>query len=175
MKGHPGGLEHSRYLHELSFLPAGSRWLDMGAGEGETVRLLKELGNDAVGIDLEPRSDDVEQMDFLHTSFEKDSLDGVISQCAFYVSGDVPGALKEAARVLRPGGKLVFSDVCPNLRELMGFCREAGFAIRHMEDMTDTWKEYYIEALWREDACCVPHQKGMSYVLFVCERKRDNG
>ena len=50
MKGHPGGLEHSRYLHELSFLPAGSRWLDMGAGDGETVRLLKELGNDAMGI-----------------------------------------------------------------------------------------------------------------------------
>lgn len=175
MLGHPGGLEHSRYLHELSFLPAGSRWLDMGAGDGETVRHLKELGNDAVGIDLEPRSDDVEQMDFLHTSFEAESFDGIISQCAFYVSGDVPGALKEAARVLRSGGKLVFSDVCPNLRELMGFCREAGFAIRHMEDMTDIWKEYYIEALWREDACCVPHQKGMSYVLFVCERRRDNG
>ena len=175
MLGHPGGLEHSRYLHELSFRPAGSRWLDMGAGDGETVRHLKELGNDAVGIDLEPRSDDVEQMDFLHTSFEAESFDGIISQCAFYVSGDVPGALKEAARVLRSGGKLVFSDVCPNLRELMGFCREAGFAIRHMEDMTDIWKEYYIEALWREDACCVPHQKGMSYVLFVCERRRDNG
>lgn len=175
MKGHPGGLEHSRYLHELSFLPAGSRWLDMGAGAGETVRLLKELGNDAIGIDLEPRSDDVEQMDFLHTSFETESFDGIISQCAFYVSGDIPGALKEAARVLRSGGKLVFSDVCPNLRELMGFCREAGFAIRHMEDMTDMWKEYYIEALWREDACCVPQQKGMSYVLFVCERRRDNG
>ena len=175
MKGHPGGLEHSRYLHELSFLPAGNRWLDMGAGDGETVRHLKELGNDAVGIDLEPRSDDVEQMDFLHTSFEAESFDGIISQCAFYVSGDVLGALKEAARVLRPGGKLVFSDVCPNLRELIGFCREAGFAIRHMEDMTDIWKEYYIEALWREDACCVPHQKGMSYVLFVCERRSDNG
>ena len=61
MKGHPGGLEHSRYLHELSFLPAGSHWLDMGAGDGETVRLLKKLGNEAVGIDLEPRSEDVDQ------------------------------------------------------------------------------------------------------------------
>lgn len=174
MLRHPGGAEHSRYLHELSFLPEGSRWLDMGAGDGETVRLLKKLGNEAVGIDLEPRSDDVEQMDFLHTSFENSSFDGVISQCAFYVSGDVPGALKEAGRILRPGGKLVFSDVCPNLRELMGYCRGAGFAIRHMEDMTDTWKEYYIEALWREDVCCIPQQKGMSYVLFVCERRRDD-
>ena len=171
MKGHPGGLEHSRYLHELSFLPAGSRWLDMGAGAGETVRLLKEQGNEAIGIDLEPRGEGVEEGDFLHTSFESGSFDGIISQCVFYVSGDVPGALTESARLLRPGGKLVFSDVCPDLRALMGYCREAGFAIRHMEDMTDTWKEYYIEALWRDEACCMPTGKGFSYVLFVCERR----
>ena len=171
MKGHPGGLEHSRYLHELSFQPAASRWLDMGAGAGETVRLLKDLGNDAVGIDLEPRGEGVDQGDFLRTAYESGSFDGIISQCAFYVSGDVPGALQEAGRLLRPGGKLVFSDVCPNLRTLMGYCREAGFAIRHMENMTDAWKEYYIEALWREDSCCIPTGKGFSYVLFVCERR----
>ena len=34
----------------------------------------------------------------------------------------MPGALKEAGRRLRPGGKLVFSDVCPDLRALMGYC-----------------------------------------------------
>ena len=170
MKGHPGGLKHSRYLHELSFLPAGSRWLDMGAGDGETVRLLMELGNEAKGIDLTPRGEDVEQMDFLHTSFEDGSFDGIISQCAFYVSGDVPGALKEAGRILRKGGKLVFSDVCPGVRDLIGYCRAAGFAIRHMEDMTDQWKEYYLEALWTQDNVCLPQGKKFSYVLFVCER-----
>ena len=170
MNGHPGGLEHSRYLHELSFLPAGSRWLDMGAGDGETVRLLKELGNRAMGIDLEPRGNDVEPMDFLHTSFEDGSFDGIISQCAFYVSGDVPGALKEAGRILRKGGKLVFSDVCSGVRDLIGYCRQAGFAVRHMEDMTDEWKEYYLEALWKDENTCIPTGKGFSYVLFVCER-----
>ena len=170
MLGHPGGLEHSRYLHELSFLPAGSRWLDMGAGDGETVRLLRELGNEAAGIDLNPRGEDVEQMDFLHTSFEEGSFDGIISQCAFYVSGDVPGALKEAGRILRKGGKLVFSDVCSGVRDLIGYCRQAGFAIRHMEDMTDSWKEYYLEALWKDENTCIPTGKGFSYVLFVCER-----
>ena len=170
MLGHPGGLEHSRYLHELSFLPEHSRWLDMGAGDGETVRLLRELGNEAVGIDLEPRGEDVAQMDFLHTSFEEASFDGIISQCAFYVSGDVPSALKEAGRLLCKGGKLVFSDVCPGVRDLIGYCRQAGFAIRHMEDMTDQWKEYYLEALWKDENTCIPTGKGFSYVLFVCER-----
>ena len=170
MLGHPGGLEHSRYLHELSFLPEHSRWLDMGAGDGDTVRLLKSMGNEARGIDLAPRGKDVEQMDFLHTSFGDGSFDGIISQCAFYVSGDVPGALKEAGRILRKGGKLVFSDVCPGVRDLIGYCRQAGFAIRHMEDMSDTWKEYYLEALWKDENTCIPTGKGFSYVLFVCER-----
>ena len=59
MLGHPGGEEHSRYLIELSFLPPPARWLDMGAGDGSTVRLLQSLGYEAEGIDLNPRGDDV--------------------------------------------------------------------------------------------------------------------
>ena len=54
MLGHPGGQEHSRYLIELSFLPPPAKWLDMGAGDGSTVRLLKSLGYEAEGIDFEP-------------------------------------------------------------------------------------------------------------------------
>lgn len=170
MLGHPGGEKHSRYLIELSFLPAGSRWLDMGAGDGETVRLLRRLGHAAAGVDLLPRGEDVARGDFLRTDFPDGAFDGVISQCAFYVGGDVPGALAEAARVLRRGGKLVFSDVCPHVRGLILAARQAGFAVRHMEDLTPEWKEYYLEALWREDTACVPMGKGMRYVLFVCER-----
>ena len=79
-------------------------------------------------------------------------------------------ALKEAGRILRKGGKLVFSDVCPGVRDLIGYCRAAGFAIRHMEDMTEPWKEYYLEALWKDENTCIPTGKGFSFVLFVCER-----
>ena len=57
MKGHVGGEAHSRYLMELSFLPQGARVLDMGAGDGKTVRLLRELGFEAEGIDLNPAED----------------------------------------------------------------------------------------------------------------------
>lgn len=170
MLGHPGGEEHSRYLIELSFLPEGSRWLDMGAGDGAAVRLLRDLGHRAEGIDLAPRGEDVRTGDFLSTDYESGSFDGILSQCAFYLSGDVPGALKEAGRLLRKGGKLVFSDVCPGVRDLIFAARGAGFAVRHMEDLTDLWKEYYIEALWREEVACMPKGKGFSYVLFVCER-----
>ena len=170
MQGHPGGLEHSRYLIELAFLPQGCRWLDMGAGDGEGVRLLRELGYEAQGLDLCPRGSDVEPGDFLHTPWEAASFDGILSQCSFYVSGNVAGSLQEASRLLRKGGKLVFSDVTENVVQLLSDCRKAGFAVRHMEDMTEEWKTYYLEALWTQDNVCVPTGKKVSYVLFICER-----
>ena len=170
MLGHPGGEQHSRYLIELSFLEKDSKWLDMGAGDGSAVRLLRSLGYEAEGIDLTPRGEDVRQGDYLHAPYGDESFDGIISQCSFYVSGDVPAALKEAGRLLRKGGKLVFSDVTENVVTLLNQCREAHFAVRHLEDLTDEWKEYYLEALWKEDNVCLPQGKKFSYVLFVCER-----
>ena len=170
MLGHPGGDDHSRYLIELSFLTPPAKWLDMGAGDGETVRLLRELGFEAEGIDLAPRSDDVTEGDFLHTFLSEGSFDGVLSQCAFYVSGDVPAALREAGRLLRRGGKLVFSDVTEDVTALLNQVRQAGFAVRHLEDLTDQWREYYLEAMWTQEQVCMPRGKKYTYVLFVCER-----
>ena len=168
MMGHVGGEKHSRYLMELSFLPKGVRVLDMGAGDGATVRLLRDMGYIAKGIDLAPRGDDVTKGDYLHAPFADASFDGIISECSFYMSGDILGALTEAARMLKKGGKLVFSDVCVDVVALLGDVRKVGFAVRHIEDLTDEWKEYYLEALWREEN--VPKGKGLSYVLMICER-----
>ena len=170
MLGHPGGEKHSRYLIELAFLETPARWLDMGAGDGDTVRLLRSLGYEAEGIDLSPRGEDVVQGDYLKAPYEDGSYDGILSQCSFYVSGNVPGALAEAGRLLRKGGKLVFSDVTENVVQLLNDCRKAGFAVRHLEDLTDDWKEYYLEALWTQEDVCLPRGKKFSYVLFVCER-----
>ena len=168
MLRHPGGEQHSRYLIELSFLETPAKWLDMGAGDGSAVAILRSLGFEARGIDLAPRSEIVEQGDYLHAPYEDGAFDGIISECSFYVSGDVPGALREAARLLRRGGKLVFSDVTENVVALLNQVRQVGFAVRHIEDLTQEWKEYYLECLWREEN--VPTGKGLSYVLFVCER-----
>jgi len=170
MLGHPGGEKHSRYLIELAFLDKGSKWLDMGAGDGSAVRLLRSLGYAAEGIDLEPRGKDVTRGSFLECPWQDGFFDGILSQCSFYVSGNVPGGLQEASRLLRKGGKLVFSDVTENVVTLLNQCREAHFAVRHLEDLTDQWKEYYLEALWTQDDVCLPQGKKFSYVLFVCER-----
>ena len=170
MLGHPGGEKHSRYLIELAFLEAPSKWLDMGAGDGSAVRLLRSLGHEARGIDLEPRGEDVIRGNYLEAPWQDGFFDGILSQCSFYVSNDVSGALTEASRLLRKGGKLVFSDVTENVVTLLNQCRQAGFAVRHIEDLTEQWKEYYLEALWTQDNVCLPQGKKFSYVLFVCER-----
>ena len=71
MLGHPGGEKHSRYLIELAFLDKGAKWLDMGAGDGSGVRLLRSLGYAAEGIDLEPRGKDVMRGNFLETPWQE--------------------------------------------------------------------------------------------------------
>ena len=170
MLGHPGGEKHSRYLMELACLEKGAKWLDMGAGDGSAVQLLRSSGYAAEGIDLDPRGKDVHRGNFLECPWQDGFFDGILSQCSFYVSGDVPGALTEAARMLHTGGKLVFSDVTENVVQLLSDVRQAGFAVRHIEDMTDQWREYYLEALWTQDNVCLLPGKKFRYILFVCEK-----
>ena len=108
--------------------------------------------------------------DYLESPWQEDFFAGIISQCSFYVSGNVAGALAEASRLLHKGGKLVFSDETENVVTLLNQCREAGFAVRHMEDLTDLWREYYLEAQWSQDNVCLPQGKKFSYILFACEK-----
>ena len=169
MNRHPGGDGHTRRLLELAALPEGARILDMGAGGGEAVRLMREAGFRAVGMDLEPRSELVAAGDFLHTGFADASFDGVLSQCAFFISGDPAGAVREAHRLLKPGGVLMLSDVF--------FERPAlpGFRIRQEEDLTALWREYYLEMLWKEDTDCACFPRGKCrYLSIVAVKEEEN-
>ena len=64
----------------------------------------------------------------------------------------------------------MFSDVTEDVVGLLNQVRQAGFAVRHLEDLTEQWKQYYLEALWSQDDVCLPRGKKVTYVLFVCER-----
>lgn len=170
MLGHPGGETHSRRLIDLAALPAGAKWLDLGAGDGSAVRLLQSLGYEAAGIDLAPRSADVTAGDYLHSPYGDGVFDGILSQCSLYVSGDVPGALAQAARLLKKGGRLVFSDVTEDVQVLLTQAQNAGFSVTHWEDLTALWRAYYLEALWTQENVCLPMGRKFRYVLCVCER-----
>ena len=173
MNGHPGGTEHTRRMIALADLPEGACVLDMGAGSGETVRLLRAAGYDARGIDRESSGEGVEQGDFLHMPYPDGRFDAVLSQCAFFVSGDVQAALREAHRVLKPGGTLLLSDVF--FEEPVPLVERAGFSVSILEDMTDVWREYYLEALWRGESCECALPRGRCCYWLIIGRRSSNG
>lgn len=152
MNRHPGGEVQTLQLLEHIELKRGMKALDLGAGEGETVRILKSFGLNAHGVDLFPRGGDVQEGDFLNLKYASDSVDLCISQCAFFVSQDQPKAIAECWRVLKKGGYLLVSDLDPgDLAEIM---ERTGFTILQKEDQTALWREYYIEAIWNDSFCC---------------------
>ena len=108
MDRHPGGTAATRSLIERAGLAPGARIIDLGAGGGDAVRCLRALGFDAAGIDLAP-GPGVLPGDILSPPFPPESFEAALSQCAFLLTGDVPGALASAHRLLRPGGVLALA------------------------------------------------------------------
>jgi SAM-dependent methyltransferase len=107
-------------------LVAGKRVLDAGCGPGVYCEWLVARGADVVGIDVSPRmvelaqqrlakrativrADLAQPLDFL----EDDSFDIVISALALDYIRDWSPVFREAFRVLRDGGVLVFSVAHP--------------------------------------------------------------
>ena len=165
MTRHPGDTAH---LIALAGLRPGAKVLDLGAGDGDGVRLLRSLGYNAVGVD---RIDapDVEAGNLLHTRFPDGSFDAVMSECAFFVSGNVPGALRESARLLKPGGTLLLADVFFESPEPL--LEAAGFRVIAKEDWTAAWREYYLRSIWEGTAEPCPGAKGKSQYWMLIGRK----
>ena len=69
MNRHPGGEEQTIHLLKRIELKKGMKALDLGAGEGETVRIMKAFGLNVQGVDLAPRSSEVQRGDFLDLQY----------------------------------------------------------------------------------------------------------
>lgn len=102
--------------------------IDFGCGEGTNTRRLARAGARMTGIDLSSgmiaKAQAAETSDPLGivyhvgsfsdpTPFEQRSFDRVISTLALMDGPDLPGAMREAYRLLRPGGELAFSVLHP--------------------------------------------------------------
>lgn len=102
--------------------PAGPA-LEVGCGEGRIVRALRAGGYDARGIDGSPtmieaarRLDpggDYAVADAAALPFGDSSFDLVVAFMSLQDIDDLEGAVREAARVLRPGGRFCFSILHP--------------------------------------------------------------
>lgn len=168
---HPGGSEMTEYLLDLAgnHRPAGGRAVDLGAGSGDTVRLLRRCGYEAEGIDLD-EAEDVRKGDMLDLPYDDHSFDLVISECAMFQSGDQMQALKEAVRILKDDGLLLIADLFPLKRsELPDILEQTGLQILFLKDHTSFWKDYIIEKLWSDEyiseVCRLADQKCRYYLI----------
>ncbi len=164
---HPGGIGLTQRLFGLAEGECLVKGVDLGAGDGTSVRYLREKGYQVTGVDNQEFDGeaviwgDITAMDVL-----EGSLDFCLAECSVSVCGDGRSALLEAYRVLRPGGSLLLSDVFFHKEEapllsmpkpLTFGCWErefekAGFEIKAMVDETALWREFFLESLWNGNA-----------------------
>jgi ubiquinone/menaquinone biosynthesis C-methylase UbiE/DNA-binding transcriptional ArsR family regulator len=131
--------------------------LDLGTGTGRMLELFAPLAQRAVGVDQSPamlalarsridqtglRNVQLRQGDIYAPPVERGAYDLVVIHQVLHFLDDPARALAEAARALRPGGRLVVVDFAPHEEE---FLRE-DFAHRRLGFTTPEVEVFLTEA-----------------------------
>jgi len=108
--------------------------LDLGTGTGRMLELIAPLADRAIGIDQSPamlaiararldqaglRNAQLRQGDIYAPPVERNAFDLVVVHQVLHFLDDPARALREAARTLRPGGRLIAVDFAAHQEEAM--------------------------------------------------------
>lgn len=125
---------------------------DLGTGTGQMLEILAPLATRAIGIDQSPqmlavarvrieraglRHVQLRQGDIYALPVEVNSYDIVLMNQILHYLDDPLRAVREAARILRPGGKLLIVDFAPHEVETLRAVhahRRLGFAAEEVAD-----------------------------------------
>jgi arsenite methyltransferase len=203
----PGGFTITDRAMEFCNFKKGAKILDVGCGLGATVRHVAEkYGADTYGIEKDtevlaqakayPQSHRLQLGDAGRMPFGDREMDGVIFECSLSKMKNPDTILGEVARILKPEGYLIISDLYARgepmqLCGLLGrvasredLCSELEsnhFSVELFEDYSGllraTWGqmifEYGIDALYAnlKTDCCKMRAVKCGYCLIIAKRK----
>jgi SAM-dependent methyltransferase len=150
----------TRELIDRAEFRAGGTVADVGCGLGASVRLLRERGVAAIGVDIVVPPDAGARSeaapfvvaDAARLPFADESLDGVLSECSLSLTADRALTLAEWRRAVRRGGRLALSDVyrrdgdgAGRIASREALCADvasAGFQVVWFEDRSPALKRW---------------------------------
>ncbi len=197
---HPGGLSLTRHGLELCRFPKGSAVLDIGCGTGETLKLLRSLSINAIGLDTINHAHGdlpVTVGDASSPPFGDRSFDGIVCECVLSLLPSPEEAVLSFGRILKSGGRLMLSDVYVQENDISAFPRlpsssclqgalprsktelflnKAGLRLVLFEDHPEELKELAAKLIWYggislEDACIRSASgRRWGYGLWIAEK-----
>lgn len=185
----PGGLAITDRALEIANYKMGSRILDVGCGDGDTVAHLSKMGLKAEGIDMSILRVNAakEQYPGINVKLGDGSFldeymsytfDGVMMECSLSMINQPDEALHEAYCVLKKGGRLIITDVYeidPDPKQVKAVAieaeRQAG--IPHQEGECDEgtsmrFVDFRFEGAFYKDALIktIEEEIGMKVLAF---------
>jgi arsenite methyltransferase len=177
----PGGLGLTGALVDAAGLAPGDLVLDIGCGPAASVEhLRRDRGLEMIGLDRSPllleaartnTNAPLVRADGDRLPFCRASLDAVLAECSLSLMADLEVTLAEIHRVLRPGGRLLVSDVyardaagAAELRalpfescirgaldraHLLDLLVRHGFDLLHWQDHSATLRSFAAQLVWR--------------------------
>ena len=117
----PGGFTVTDRALEIADYKMGSRVLDIGCGEGDTVDYLNKMGLKAEGIDINLAKIDTAKKQFpdidvkfgdggFLDDYMSYTFDGIMMECSLSTFPQPDEALHEAYCLLKRGGRLIITD-----------------------------------------------------------------